>query len=277
MPTRLEVATAAAIDRDITAAGAILTRSDIRRLATNYNTSETTIYRHQARISSGRPLPRRTGGQRRVVTKEMDAAILRLLNMFPWFYLDEINAFLAEVFDIDVSKSTVWKALQRIKITRKKLRVEAAQRNAELRAEWQDILQHYEADQLIFVDESGSDERTGDRTYGWAGIGQRATVQRWFGRRERISVLPAYTIEGYIACKTFGGTCDAELFRDFILDDLLPLCRPFPYPRSVIVLDNASIHHTFRQEIEEACNRARVVLKFLPPYSPDFNPIEESF
>ena len=63
MPTRLDIAVAAAIDRDIATAGANLTRQDIRRLATNYRTSQTTIYRHQARIQAGRPLPEWSGGQ----------------------------------------------------------------------------------------------------------------------------------------------------------------------------------------------------------------------
>jgi transposase len=207
----------------------------------------------------------------------MDAAIYHLLNKFPWFYQDEIVEFLAEVFDIDVSRGTVCNALTRIKFTRKRLRIEAAQRNQELRTAWQDTLQYYDADQLVFIDETGSDERTGDRSYGWAELGQRATVTRWFGRRDRISALPAYTIDGYIAAKTFSGTCNGEIFRDFIIDDLLPLCNPYPHPRSVIVMDNASVHYTFRAEIEEACTETGVILKFLPPYSPDFNPIEESF
>ncbi len=129
----------------------------------------------------------------------------------------------------------------------------------------------------MFVDESRSDERTGDQQYRWAEIGQRASVTRWFSRRDRISALLVYTIKGYITCKTFSSTCTREIFRDFIINDLLPLYNPYPYRRSVIVIDNASIYYTHRREIEQACRVARVVLKFLPLYSPDFNLIEESF
>ncbi len=42
-------------------------------------------------------------------------------------------------------------------------------------------------------------------------------------------------------------------------------------------MDNASIHHSERERITTACGRSRVWVRFLPPYSPDFNPIEESF
>ena len=63
----------------------------------------------------------------------MEAAIHYLLDRFPWFYQDEIATFLREVYDIDVRQQSISKALARIKITRKKLKVEAAQRNEELR------------------------------------------------------------------------------------------------------------------------------------------------
>jgi transposase len=76
---------------------------------------------------------------------------------------------------------------------------------------------------------------------------------------------------------TFYGTCTADIFEDFILDDLLPLCNPYPGPRSVIIMDNASVHQSRQHRIVDACRRRGVWVRFLPPYSPDFNPIEESF
>ena len=92
------------------------------------------------------------------------------------------------------------------------MKVHAAQRDDELRVDWQDELQFYTPEQLVFVDESGSDERTGDRMYGYAKAGIQAIVNRWLECRERISVLPAYTIDGYIAAITYPGTCTGELF-----------------------------------------------------------------
>ncbi len=129
----------------------------------------------------------------------MEQAIKHLLDERPWYYQDEIAQFLLEVFDIDVNQTTISRALKRIKITRKKLKVVAAQQNAELRLQWQYDLQFVTAEQLVFVDESGSDDRTGDRQYGWSTSGARAIVRRWLSNRDRVSVLPAYTIEGYIA------------------------------------------------------------------------------
>lgn len=59
-------------------------------------------------------------------------------------------------------------------------------------------------------------------------------------------------------------------FEDFIAQLLKR-----PEPKSVLVMDNASFHHSER--IEQMCSEAEVKLVFLSPYSPDLNPIEEFF
>ena len=90
-------------------------------------------------------------------------------------------------------------------------------------------------------------------------------------------MLAAYTIDGYIKALVFDGTCDGDIFEGFIIDQVLPLCNPYPNPRSVIILDNASVYYSNRQNIEAVYRRHSVLLRFLSPYSPDFNPIKESF
>jgi transposase len=55
----------------------------------------------------------------------------------------------------------------------------------------------------------------------------------------------------------------------------MPLMNPFPAPRSILVMDNAPIHHGGR--IEEICAAAGVLLIYLPPYLPDMNPIKKFF
>jgi hypothetical protein len=55
----------------------------------------------------------------------------------------------------------------------------------------------------------------------------------------------------------------------------MPVMNPYPGPNSVLILDNARIHHGGL--IEEICEEYGVLLIYLPAYSPDFNPIEKSF
>lgn len=72
----------------------------------------------------------------------------------------------------------------------------------------------------------------------------------------------------------FEGSTDSKRFEEF-LERLLPYCGKWPEPKSVLIVDNASIHHSER--IQQLCDDAGVVLLYLPPYSPDLNPIEEFF
>jgi len=51
--------------------------------------------------------------------------------------------------------------------------------------------------------------------------------------------------------------------------------NPYPGPRSVLIMDNCQIHHV--EEVEDLCQAHGVRLVYLPPYSPDLNPIEECF
>jgi transposase len=63
-------------------------------------------------------------------------------------------------------------------------------------------------------------------------------------------------------------------YKDFIAQ-LLKHCGKWHEPKSVLVMDNASFHHSERKE--QMCSEAEVKLVFLPPYSPDLNPINEFF
>jgi transposase len=136
-------------------------------------------------------------------------------------------------------------------------------------------LADFKARQLVFIDESGSDERTGNRRNGWAPKGCPLMVKELLKCTPRWSILPAYTIDGYITTVLFQGSINKERFEDFIIDFVLPQCTPFPGRNSVLVMDNCSVHRS--EVIATACARAGVLIRFLPPYSPDFNPIEYSF
>lgn len=71
--------------------------------------------------------------------------------------------------------------------------------------------------------------------------------------------------------RVFRGSTDVTMFEDFI--ELLRHCGRWLVPKSVLVMDNASFHHSER--IAQMCTKFGVRLVYLPPYSPDLNPIEE--
>jgi transposase len=109
---------------------------------------------------------------------------------------------------------------------------------------------------------------------GWAPLGVTPVQIARFQREKRYQILPAYIQDGVIYARVFQGSIDSIIFESFI-EQLLPLMGTWPEPKSVLVMDNASFHHT--EPIEQMCRDAGVKLVFLPPYSPDFNPIEEFF
>ena len=83
-----------------------------------------------------------------------------------------------------------------------------------------------------------------DRKYGWAPIGMPSVESRSARRSERWSMLPAYTLDGYIAWDVRHGSYTTATFNDFIKNQVLPLCTLYPGPRSILIMDNAQIHRS---------------------------------
>ena len=80
-----------------------------------------------------------------------------------------------------------------------------------------------------------------------------------------------------IGVKLTTGTVNSENFSDFVRGDLLPNLQPYDgtNERSVLIMDNCSIHHV--ETITSLFEEVGVLLLFLPPYSPDYMPIEAAF
>jgi transposase len=218
--------------------------------------------------------PSNGGGRPRSVTPPMLDALCEHLLEKPGLCQDEMVLFLLDEFNIQVSTFSIGRALRSIGWTKKTIRRVAKGRNADLR----DLYLHNTADfrsyHYVFVDESGCDKRIGFRRTGWSPLGVTPVQVAQFQREQRYQILPAYTQDGVILARVFRGSTDGAVFEEFI-EQLLPLCGKWPEPKSVLVMDNASFHHTER--IEQMCHDAGVKLVYLPPYSPDLNPIEEFF
>ncbi|KAL4258543.1 Transposase IS630-like protein [Pleurotus pulmonarius] len=222
------------------------------------------------------PPPGVTRGRPRTLNADMTHSLITLLKDAPDMYLDEIQDWIAATQDSGLSRSGIAKILADCGMTYKLLHKAAAERNDEARAEWKaKVNAHYVAEQIVVVDESSKDERTLYRRYGRAPVGQRADLAAPFVRGERYSLVAAMGLEGYLATRVVEGSVDGDEFMDFIINEVLPKMNRFPLPNSVLIMDNCAIHKSsiLRELIEDQ----GIVLVFLPPYSPDLNPIEESF
>jgi len=122
----------------------------------------------------------------------------------------------------------------------------------------------------VFVDECGV---TTDllRRYGRSIRGARIRDHAPCGHWETHTVVAALRLDGLTAPAVFDGPIDSASFLAYVEQVLVPSLRP----GDVVVLDNLGAHRP--PEVRVAIERAGAHLRFLPPYSPDFNPIELAF
>jgi transposase len=106
------------------------------------------------------------------------------------------------------------------------------------------------------------------RAYGYAPCGQRAIAAALAAKGTRLSVVGALTVEGFLGGLEVTGTVNGDVFEAFIEQIVIPHLRP----GTVVLLDNATFHHGEDLRAKMEATGARVL--FLPPYSPEYNPIE---
>ena len=162
-----------------------------------------------------------------------------------------------------------------MKVSRKNMRRVAKEQSQICREDYMLRVSQYAYDMLVFFDESAANEHTMLRKRGWSLFGIKPSVKRPLKRSERWSILPAYTINGIMAYYIHQGAINSARFEWFLSNEVLPRCSRFPGPNSILVMDNCSTHHS--PGVSELCDQFGVLLIYLPPYSPDFNPIEELF
>jgi transposase len=121
---------------------------------------------------------------------------------------------------------------------------------------------------ILYTDETGFAPTT-YRTHGWAFIGQKIYGDRPGNKRPRTSLIGGYLDNRLVAPMLFSGTCDADVFNEWLASELLPELRP----GTVIILDNAKFHKS--QLTIDLVKMAGCKLLFLPPYCPHLNPIEK--
>jgi transposase len=123
---------------------------------------------------------------------------------------------------------------------------------------------------LIFIDETWAKTNM-TRLRGRAPRGQRLLAKVPHGHWKTTTLIAALGVEGIGCSMTVDGAVNADIFESFIEQVLLPTLRP----GDVVVMDNLSSHK--RARTRELIESSGASLTFLPPYSPDLNPIEMVF
>ncbi|MGH9615895.1 MAG: IS630 family transposase [Acidobacteriaceae bacterium] len=143
-----------------------------------------------------------------------------------------------------------------------------SEQNQGRRQAWREALNGIDARRLLFLDESGvTTEMT--RRYGRAFGGQRVREANPAGHWKTLTLLGAMSVEGLVATMTVEAPTDREVFLAYLEQVLCPRLQP----GNVVVMDNLSSHKV--AGVRELIEASGAELLYLPPYSPDFNPIEQ--
>jgi transposase len=141
---------------------------------------------------------------------------------------------------------------------------------AEARTAWRNGQSSLKPGRLIFLDET-SVKTNMARTHGRAPIGERLVAAVPHGHRKTSSFIGGLSEDGMIAPYVLDGAVNADLFIAYIEQVLVPTLRV----DDIVIMDNLPVHKV--PAVRRAIEAARAQLLFLPPYSPDLNPIEMVF
>jgi transposase len=145
------------------------------------------------------------------------------------------------------------------------------ERDEFLRAAWKAMVaEKLYAGQLVFVDEMGANTSLA-LIYAWSRRAERARYSVPRNRGKNTTLLASMTLEGMGPTLAVEGSTTAAVFEAYVEQVLAPTLRA----GQVVVMDNLSAHKGKR--VRELVEARGCELLYLPPYSPDFNPIEESF
>jgi transposase len=138
----------------------------------------------------------------------------------------------------------------------------------ERRDQWRVEQASLDQRRLVFLDESGAKTNM-TRRYGRAKGGARLCDAAPTGHWATTTMLASIRLDGQTACMAVDGATTSEVFREYVRQVLAPTLRP----GDLVVLDNLSSHKDSEALTLLAAQGAQV--RFLPPYSPDLNPIEK--
>lgn len=127
---------------------------------------------------------------------------------------------------------------------------------------------HLNPANLVYVDECGLDEAIA-RNYARAPVGQKVLEDISGNRPERISIIAGLNHGTILAPWHFSGYCNTEVILTWVENELVPALRA----GMTVIWDNATFHQS--KQIKTFIENVGCQLIFLPPYSPDFNPIEK--
>jgi transposase len=246
-----------------------------RQAAARFDIGPATAVRWAKRVEIlGSVAPSRMGGDRGSRRIEAHAEfILAQLEEQPDLPILELREKIRERHGVGFGHATIWRFLARHKITRKKKTGHASEQEredvAEAREAWFEGQLDLDPSKLVFLDETAVSTNMA-RRFGWAPRGQRCRMSVPFGWKTK-TLVAALRWDRIDAPMTIDGALDGASFLAYVEQVLAPTLSA----GETVLMDNVRTHKV--AGVKEAIEAKGAHLVYLPPYSPDFDPIEESF
>lgn len=245
-------------------------RAAAKRFAVGIRTVQRLLALHE---ETGDVAPRQTGYRGGHALERHRSVVEAQLKSHPDATLDQHKAMLAET-GIIISRSSVARFFKHLGYTVKKKTLKASEQDrpdvVERRAWWFDVQPRLDVQQLVFIDETWTKTNM-TPSRGRALKGQRLFSKAPFGHWHTSTFIAGLSWHGLIAPGVVEGPVNGEVCKAYTEQFLAPVL----WPGAIVVMDNLSSHKgaAVRQAIEDR----GAALWFLPPYSPELNPIEQIF
>jgi len=141
---------------------------------------------------------------------------------------------------------------------------------AEARTRWKLHQPQLDPAKLVFVDETGASTKMA-RLYGRAKRGRRVVGRVPWGHWKTVTFVAGLRLDGFTAPFVIDCAMNGDIFVEYVGQCLAPSLRP----GDIVIIDNLPAHK--RDEARQIIEATGACLIYLPPYSPDLNPIEQSF
>ncbi|MGO6719201.1 IS630 family transposase [Rhizobium ruizarguesonis] len=245
-----------------------------RQAAARFGVGISTAIRWIARAGDGEPTSRPQGWRRSSSLDAHEAFVVEMIDDRKDVTLDEMVERLCVERQVGISRSALGAWLRRRGWTFKKKSAHALEQDRldvlKHRRAWFDGQLDLDPEKLIFIDETGLSTKMA-RLRGRAIRGERCRAGVPHGHWKTTTFTGALRLTGMTAPFVYDGAMNGNVFLAYVEQVLLPTLQT----GDVVVMDNLPAHKT--AGVRDAIERAGAKLMFLPPYSPDFNPIENAF
>jgi transposase len=141
---------------------------------------------------------------------------------------------------------------------------------AAARTQWKSDQPRLDPAKLVFVDETGASTKMA-RLYGRAKRGRRVVGRVPWGHWKTVTFVAGLRLDGFTAPFVIDCAMNGDIFVEYVGQCLAPSLKP----GDIVIIDNLPAHK--RDDARQIIEAAGASLIYLPPYSPDLNPIEQSF